>query len=58
MTSAIEVPVEAWRRRGRLAGEVDFTMMYVAHDPFGRDLARLINAAATGQGLTPAAIAT
>lgn len=58
MTSAIEVPAEAWSRRGRLVGEVDFTMMYVAHDAFGRDLARLINAAAIGQGLTPAATAT
>jgi iron-sulfur cluster repair protein YtfE (RIC family) len=58
MTGVIEVPAEAWRRRGRPAGEVDFTMMYVAHDAFGRDLARLITAAAAAQGFTRASSAT
>jgi Hemerythrin HHE cation binding domain len=32
---------DAWRERTPLNGVVDFTMMYVAHDAFTRDLRRL-----------------
>ena len=39
---------DAWRERTPLNGVVDFTMMYVAHDAFTRDLRRL--AAAGEQG--------
>jgi len=53
-----ETPAEAWSRRATHAGEVDFTMMYVAHDAFNRDLARLLAAAHAGQGFSPAALAT
>ena len=58
MSSYAETRTEAWNRRDALAGQVDFTMMYVAHDAFSRDIARLTTAAAAGQGLTPAAVAT
>jgi iron-sulfur cluster repair protein YtfE (RIC family) len=58
VTSYTETPVEAWQRRAALAGPVDFTMMYVAHDAFNRDLARLIDAAGHGRARTPAAVAT
>jgi hemerythrin-like domain-containing protein len=37
----VETTTEAWRRRGAMSGSIDFTMMYVAHDAFRRDLARL-----------------
>lgn len=53
-----ESPTQAWSRRVAHAGEVDFTMMYVAHDAFNRDLARLLTAARAGQGFSPAALAT
>jgi iron-sulfur cluster repair protein YtfE (RIC family) len=53
-----ETPVQAWSRRAAHAGEVDFTMMYVAHDAFNRDLRRLLAAARDGQGFSPAALAT
>lgn len=53
-----ETPVEASRRRALLRGSVDFTMMYVAHDAFNRDVARLVDAAGRGRGFTPAAVAT
>jgi hemerythrin-like domain-containing protein len=53
-----ETHAEAWRRRASLTGSVDFTMMYVAHDAFNRDLRRLIEASRAGEGLSPAAIAT
>lgn len=53
-----ETPAQAWSRRGARPGEVDFTMMYVAHDAFRRDLARLLAAARAGEGLSPAALAT
>jgi Hemerythrin HHE cation binding domain len=48
----------SWQRREKLAGTIDFTMMYVAHDAFGRDLGRLQAAARDGRGLTPEAVAT
>jgi iron-sulfur cluster repair protein YtfE (RIC family) len=57
-TPQTETPAEAWSRRAARAGEVDFTMMYVAHDAFNRDLARLQAAAQAGQGFSPAALAT
>ena len=53
-----ETPFQAWSRRTAQAGEVDFTMMYVAHDAFNRDLRRLVAAARAGQGFSPAALAT
>ena len=58
MPTDIETPAQAWKRRAALAGSVDFTMMYVAHDAFNRDLRRLIAAGDAGQGLSPAAILT
>ena len=36
-----------------VAGQVDFTMMYVAHDAFTRDLGRMIDASTRGDALTP-----
>jgi hypothetical protein len=53
-----ETPAEASRRRARLRGSVDFTMMYVAHDAFNRDATRLVEAAARSRGFEPAAVAT
>ena len=57
-TPQTETPTQAWSRRAAHAGEVDFTMMYVAHDAFNRDLVRLLAAARAGQGFSPAALAT
>jgi hypothetical protein len=53
-----ETIAEAWRRRTARPGAVDFTMMYVAHDAFARDLARLLRAAQQGRAGSPAARAT
>ncbi|HEY3087894.1 MAG TPA: hemerythrin domain-containing protein [Jatrophihabitantaceae bacterium] len=53
-----ETAAEAWRRRATQGGRVDFTMMYVAHDAFNRDLARLVRAAADGRTSSAAAKAT
>jgi iron-sulfur cluster repair protein YtfE (RIC family) len=58
MTTYTEPYADAWTRRASLTGSVDFTMMYVAHDAFNRDLERLIRASEAGDGLSPAAIAT
>jgi len=58
MTTHTEARADAWRRRASLTGDVDFTMMYVAHDAFNRDLQRLVDASGSGSGLSPAAIAT
>ncbi len=58
MSHHTESRVDAWTRRQSLTGSVDFTMMYVAHDAFNRDLERLIGASQAGSGLTPAAINT
>lgn len=55
MTETID---EAWRRRTSRAGAVDFTMMYVAHDAFTRDLDRLVQAAREGRAAAPEAQAT
>lgn len=41
-------------RRPRLAGEVDFTFMYAAHDAFHRDLRRLVAAVDAGHSADPA----
>jgi iron-sulfur cluster repair protein YtfE (RIC family) len=57
-TPQTETPTQAWSRRTAHAGEVDFTMMYVAHDAFNRDLTRLLAAARAGSGFSPAALAT
>lgn len=58
MSTYAETRDDAWKRRAALTGEVDFTLMYIAHDAFSRDLARLIAAADAGQGLTEAALVT
>jgi iron-sulfur cluster repair protein YtfE (RIC family) len=58
MSTYTESRTDAWRRRASLTGAVDFTMMYVAHDAFNRDLERLIRASEAGNGCSPAAIAT
>jgi len=58
MSTYAETRTEAWKRRAALAGEVDFTMMYIAHDAFNRDMARLIAAADAGEALSPAAVVT
>lgn len=58
MSINIEPRDEARRRRMAVAGQVDFTMMYIAHDAFNRDMVRLVNAAERGDGLSPAAVAT
>jgi hemerythrin-like domain-containing protein len=41
-----------------LAGKVNFTIMYAAHDAFTRDLRRLTNACTTGRAFTPDTAAT
>ncbi|AKU15082.1 hemerythrin domain-containing protein [Luteipulveratus mongoliensis] len=53
-----ETPEQARQRRAPLRGRVDFTMMYVAHDAFNRDLDRLTRAAERGDGFTSEAEAT
>ena len=58
MTTHTETVAEAWERRGAARGSVDFTMMYVAHDAFGRDLAQLAAAARDGRADTPAVVST
>jgi iron-sulfur cluster repair protein YtfE (RIC family) len=58
LSTYAETRTEAWKRRAALAGQVDFTMMYIAHDAFSRDIARLAAAADAGQGLSQAAVAT
>ena len=58
MTTYTEPRADAWKRRAALAGTVDFTMMYVAHDAFNRDLERLVRASESGQALSPAAYRT
>src|SRR6266571_330771 len=50
-----ETTSAAWLRRDGLRGEVDFTMMYVAHDAFSRDLSRLIQISRAGRTHTPQA---
>ena len=57
-TPQTETIGEAWSRRATHTGEVDFTMMYVAHDAFNRDLDRLLASARAGHGFSPAALAT
>jgi hypothetical protein len=44
MSDKPETYEQAWKRREKLRGEVDFTMMYVGHDAFARDLDRLLTA--------------
>ncbi|MFI6069993.1 hemerythrin domain-containing protein [Actinoplanes sp. NPDC051343] len=58
MANHTETAAEASERRARLRGSVDFTMMYVAHDAFNRDLTRLIEAAERGHGFHPSAVTT
>ncbi len=42
-----------WGDRTPLNGEVDFTMMYAAHDAFSRDMHRLTIASQAGHAFTP-----
>lgn len=58
MSMDTETTAEAWRRRTANRGAVDFTMMYVAHDAFRRDLSRLIAAADAARVSSPEARAT
>jgi iron-sulfur cluster repair protein YtfE (RIC family) len=58
VSSFTESRSEAAKRRAALAGSVDFTMMYIAHDAFNRDLERLIAAGDAGTPFTAQAIAT
>jgi iron-sulfur cluster repair protein YtfE (RIC family) len=58
MTTYLETQTDAWKRRAAIAGAVDFSMMYLGHDAFSRDLDRLVTAADAGDGLGPAALAT
>jgi hypothetical protein len=58
MINHTETAAETSRRRAGLRGSVDFTMMYVAHDAFNRDVTRLVDAAARGRGFEPPAVAT
>ncbi len=58
MSHYTEPAADAWARRESRAGSVDFTMMYIAHDAFNRDLDRLIRAVDAGEGFSPAAAAT
>ncbi len=53
-----ETPADAWKRRRANEGQVDFTMMYVAHDAFNRDLSRLVQANSEGRGFSTEAMAT
>src|SRR5262245_51783502 len=53
-----ETPTDAWKRRRANEGRVDFTMMYVAHDAFNRDLSRITQATADGRGFCPETVAT
>ena len=53
-----ETYADAWKRRRANEGQVDFTMMYIAHDAFNRDLSRLIQANAQGRGFSSEAVAT
>lgn len=57
-SQTIETRSEASARRTKLRGDVDFTMMYVAHDAFNRDLARLLQAAEAGRHTSQEAVAT
>jgi pimeloyl-ACP methyl ester carboxylesterase len=43
--------------RTPLNGEVDFTMMYIAHDAFARDLHGMTTASEHGQAFTPETLA-
>jgi hypothetical protein len=53
-----ETRADAWKRREALRGRLDFTMMYVGHDAFCRDVDRLLAAAECGAILTPEARGT
>jgi hypothetical protein len=57
MINELETYEQAWQRREALRDQVDFTMMYVGHDAFARDLDRLV-AADQGRLDTPEARAT
>jgi hypothetical protein len=58
MSNAVETASQAHQRRAGIAGGIDFTMMYIAHDAFNRDLDRLLAAADADRAQSPAAVAT
>lgn len=58
MSETTESAEQAYARRAEIPGTIDFTMMYVAHDAFNRDLGRLCAAADAGKSLSPAALVT
>jgi hemerythrin-like domain-containing protein len=58
MSNAVETASQAQQRRAGIAGGIDFTMMYIAHDAFNRDLDRLLAAADADRAQSPAAVAT
>lgn len=58
MFNAIETHDEAAERRRGYNHRIDFTMMYVAHDAFSRDMRLLLEACQAGDGLAEAAIET
>jgi hypothetical protein len=47
----------AWSARADLAGTVDFTMMFAAHDAFSRDIARMLRACEENRVFDPPAAA-
>lgn len=49
---------QAWQRRTDQRGEVDFSMMYAAHDAFNRDLARMRAALISESAISEAFAAT
>lgn len=49
---------DAVYHRTRLTGQVDFTMMYIAHDAFARDLRRIASACSRGEYDSPAVAST
>jgi iron-sulfur cluster repair protein YtfE (RIC family) len=58
MSTNTETVADAWKRRDRARGRVDFVMMYAAHDAFKRDLTRLADAVRGDSADTPAAAGT
>jgi hypothetical protein len=58
MFNAIETRHEAAERRRGYNHRIDFTMMYVAHDAFSRDLRLMLEACQSGDAIAEATIET
>lgn len=58
MTTPAENAVQTQERRAAVRGEIDFSMMYIAHDAFNRHMTRLLEALETDDGFTPEARGT